>query len=48
LEIDDVVTQLVVLGLESFVQLDKLLKFLNLVLELLDVLLLALTEGTLT
>ena len=47
LQVDDVVAQLVVLGLQGLVQLAQLLKLLDLVLELLDVFLLALAEGTL-
>jgi hypothetical protein len=47
LQVDDVVAQLVVLSLEGLVQLAQLLELLDLVLELLDVLLFALTEGAL-
>jgi hypothetical protein len=44
LEIDNVVAQLVVFGLKRLVQLAQLLKLLDLVLQLLDVLFLALAE----
>jgi hypothetical protein len=47
LQVDDVVAQLVVFRLEGLVQLAQLLEFLDLVLELLDVLFFALTEGAL-
>lgn len=44
LEVDDVVAKLVVLGLQVLVQFAQLLKLLDLVLELLDIFLLALTK----
>lgn len=47
LEVDDVVAQLVVLGLKGLVQLAQLLELFDLVLQLLDVLLFALAEGAL-
>ena len=47
LKVDDVVSELVVLRLQRLVELAQLLKLLDLVLELLDVLLFALAEGTL-
>jgi hypothetical protein len=47
LQVDDVVAQLVVLRLERFVELAQLFILFDLILELLDVLLLALAEGTL-
>ena len=47
LEVDDVVAELVVLRLQRLVQLAQLLELLDLVFELLDVLFLALAEGTL-
>ena len=47
LEVDDVVAELVVFCLQRLIQLAQLLKLLDLVLELLDVLFLALAEGAL-
>jgi hypothetical protein len=47
LEVDDIVAELVVLCLKRLKQLRELLVLLDLVLERLDVLLLALTEGAL-
>lgn len=47
LKVDDVVAQLVVLGLEGLVELAQLLELLDLVLELLDILLLTLAESAL-
>lgn len=47
LQVDDVVAQLVVFGLQGLIQLTQLLELLDLILELLDVLLLALAEGAL-
>lgn len=47
LEVDYVVAELVVLGLEILVQFAQMLEFLDLILELLDVLLFALTKRTL-
>jgi hypothetical protein len=47
LQVDDVVAQLVVLGLERLVQFAKLLELLDLILELFNVLFFALTEGAL-
>ena len=47
LQVDDVVAQLVVLRLERLIELAQLLKLLDLILELLNVLLLAFAEGAL-
>lgn len=47
MEVDDIVAQLIILGLEGLVQLAQLFELFNLVLELLDILFFALTEGTL-
>jgi len=47
LQVDDVVAQLVVFGLQRLVKLAELLELLDLVLELLDVFLFALAKGSL-